>query len=126
MENMDAGILRADEHLSVIDLDTCDAFTGELPDLRKGRAIKDPQPAVGGPDVHVRTGESQIGYEWLFRTGQLVEAISPYRDGRVAPAHADDIGIPFWYMTEYARSGPRIEIWKLPDDIQSFCTKKPR
>jgi hypothetical protein len=71
-------------------------------------------------------GGGPTGYDWLRQHGSLSETISPFRDGLVAPAHVDDTAIPFWFMSAYARPGPRIEIWQLPDDARSLCVDRPR
>ena len=32
-----------------------------------------------------------------------------------APAHPDNTGIPFWYQEAYARPGPKITVYELPE-----------
>jgi hypothetical protein len=61
----------------------------------------------------VRSGES--GYDLLAREGRVVMTFDPFWPGMSAPAHPDNTGIPFWYLEAYARPGPKIAVYELPD-----------
>jgi hypothetical protein len=66
-------------------------------------------------------GASRTGYQELARHADLVQTFSPFRDGRVAPVHPDNTAIPFWHLDAYARPGPRIDVYQLPDDGRALC-----
>jgi hypothetical protein len=55
------------------------------------------------------------GYDLLARSGRVAATFDPFLPGRTAPAHPDDTGIPFWYQDAYARPGPKITIYELPE-----------
>src|SRR5439155_1181070 len=59
------------------------------------------------------TGEN--GYDLLARSGQIAATFDPFWPGLQAPAHPDDTGIPFWYQDAYARPGPKITIFEVPE-----------
>jgi hypothetical protein len=60
-----------------------------------------------------RPGES--GYDILAREGQVVATMDPFHPGLSAPAHPDNTGLPFWHLDVYARPGPKITIYDLPE-----------
>jgi hypothetical protein len=60
-----------------------------------------------------RAGET--GYDLLNRVGQVRTVLDPFQPGQSAPAHPDNTGIPFWYLDDYARPGPKITIYELPE-----------
>jgi hypothetical protein len=60
-----------------------------------------------------RPGET--GYDLLARLGQTRAVFDPFQPGLSAPAHPDNTGIPFWYLSTYARPGPKITIYELPE-----------
>jgi hypothetical protein len=60
-----------------------------------------------------RAGET--GYDLLARLGQVKAVFDPYQPGQSAPAHPDNTGIPFWYLGAYARPGPKITVYELPE-----------
>ena len=60
-----------------------------------------------------RAGES--GYDLLARRGRIVMTFDPFWPGMSAPAHPDNTGIPFWYLEAYARPGPKITAYELPE-----------
>jgi hypothetical protein len=60
-----------------------------------------------------RAGET--GYDLLARVGQVRTTLDPFLPGKSAPAHPDNTGIPFWYLDAYARPGPKITIYELPE-----------
>jgi hypothetical protein len=60
-----------------------------------------------------RAGET--GYDLLARLGQVRATFDPFQPGKAIPAHPDNTGIPFWYLEAYARPGPKITIYELPD-----------
>jgi 4-amino-4-deoxy-L-arabinose transferase-like glycosyltransferase len=55
------------------------------------------------------------GYDLLTRAGEIVAAFDPFWPGMTAPAHPDDTGIPFWHVEAYARPGPSVTIYELPE-----------
>jgi hypothetical protein len=67
-----------------------------------------------------RPGET--GYDLLARLGQVRATFDPFQPGRSVPAHPDNTGIPFWYLDAYARPGPKITIYELPDGAIS-CSR---
>jgi len=60
-----------------------------------------------------RAGES--GYDLLTRQGRAVMTFDPFWPGMSAPAHPDNTGIPFWHLEAYARPGPKITVYELPE-----------
>ena len=60
-----------------------------------------------------RAGES--GYDLLARRGRVVTTFDPFWPGMSVPAHPDNTGIPFWYLEAYARPGPKITVYELPE-----------
>jgi 4-amino-4-deoxy-L-arabinose transferase-like glycosyltransferase len=64
-----------------------------------------------------RAGET--GYDLLARLGQVRTILDPFQPGKSAPAHPDNTGIPFWFLDDYARPGPKITIYELPDGAVS-------
>ena len=60
-----------------------------------------------------RSGET--GYALLARTAKVAATFDPYLPGKAAPAHPDNTGIPFWYLDAYARPGPKITVYDLPE-----------
>jgi hypothetical protein len=60
-----------------------------------------------------RSGET--GYDLLARIGQVRATFDPFQPGKAVPAHPDNTGIPFWYLDAYARPGPKITIYEIPD-----------
>jgi hypothetical protein len=60
-----------------------------------------------------RSGES--GYDVLTRQGRVLMTFDPFWPGMSAPAHPDNTGIPFWYLEAYARPGPKITVYELPE-----------
>jgi hypothetical protein len=67
-----------------------------------------------------RAGET--GYDLLARLGQPKAVFDPFQPGTSSPAHPDNTGIPFWYLNTYARPGPKITIYELPDGAVS-CSR---
>ena len=60
-----------------------------------------------------RSGET--GYDLLARHGRVLRTFDPFWPGMSAPAHPDNTGIPFWYLQAYARPGPKITVYELPE-----------
>jgi hypothetical protein len=57
----------------------------------------------------------ESGYDLLTRSARPVTTFDPFRPGATAPAHPDNTGIPFWYLDAYARPGPKITVYDLPE-----------
>jgi hypothetical protein len=73
-----------------------------------------------------RGGQAE-GYADLLRVGRPVATFDPFRPGAWAPAHIDDVGLPFWNLDAYERSGPRIEIYELSEEAaRSHCAGDER
>ena len=66
-----------------------------------------------------RGGQAE-GYADLVRIGRPVATFDPFRPGAWAPAHVDDVGLPFWNLDAYERSGPRIEIYELSEEAAQW------
>jgi hypothetical protein len=62
-----------------------------------------------------RTRAGPTGYDILAREGRVVMIFDPFWPGMSAPAHTDNTGIPFWFLDAYARPGPKILVYELPD-----------
>jgi hypothetical protein len=60
-----------------------------------------------------RSGDS--GYDVLAREGRVVATFDPYRPGMWVPAHPDNTAIPFWHAEAFARPGPKIAVYELPE-----------
>jgi hypothetical protein len=45
-----------------------------------------------------------------------VAAFDPFLPGMTPPAHPDNTGIPFWYLDQFARPGPKIIIYELSNE----------
>jgi len=70
-----------------------------------------------------RGGSSQqSGYDVLTRQGRVMMTFDPFWPGMSAPAHPDNTGIPFWYLEAYARPGPKITVYELPEGAVN-CTR---
>jgi hypothetical protein len=65
-----------------------------------------------------RRGErsQESGYALLAREGRPVAVFDPFVPGQVAPSHPDNTGIPFWYLEQYERPGPKIIIYELSNE----------
>lgn len=72
-----------------------------------------------------RTRAGPTGYDILMREGTVVATFDPYWPGMSAPAHTDHTGIPFWYLDAFARPGPRIVAYELPD-ADAVCAQDRR
>jgi len=59
----------------------------------------------------------ESGYDLLAREGRPVAVFDPFQPGMVAPSHPDNTGIPFWYLEQYARPGPKILIYELSSEM---------
>ncbi|MFN8633557.1 MAG: glycosyltransferase family 39 protein [Chloroflexota bacterium] len=55
------------------------------------------------------------GYDLLAREARVRETFDPYMPGATPPPMPDNTGIPFWYLEAYARPGPKITLYELPD-----------
>ena len=64
----------------------------------------------------------ETGYDLLARTARPVATFDPFWSGATAPAHPDNTGIPFWYLEAYARPGPKITVYELPEGAVN-CTR---
>jgi hypothetical protein len=61
----------------------------------------------------------ESGYDLLARQGRVLTTFDPFVPGMSAPAHPDNTGIPFWYLESYARPGPKITVYELPEEAIS-------
>lgn len=77
-------------------------------------------------DGGARPSSGPTGYERLRGGADLVQTFDPFLAGRTALAHADDTAIPMWHLDAYARPGPRIEVYQLPEDGRTFCPARNR
>ena len=57
----------------------------------------------------------ESGYDVLAREGRTIVTFDPFHPGMSVPAHPDNTGIPFWYLEAYARPGPKITVYELPE-----------
>jgi len=57
----------------------------------------------------------ETGYDLLARTARVAATFDPFKPGISAPAHPDNTGIPFWFLDAYARPGPKVTLYELPE-----------
>jgi 4-amino-4-deoxy-L-arabinose transferase-like glycosyltransferase len=66
----------------------------------------------------------ETGYDLLSRIGRRAATFDPFRPGMMAPAHPDDTGIPFWHLGAYARPGPSIAVYEVPEGTLPDCPSR--
>ena len=70
-------------------------------------------------------GGQAAGYADLLSVGRLVATFDPFRPGEWAPAHPDDVGLPFWNLDAYERAGPHIEVYELSEEAsREHCARE--